>query len=99
MESFRPVKTALIGCGMISEIYLINCCKNYKILEVVGCSDLLPERSAARAREFGIRQMTNEEIFTDPEIELVINTTYPLSHYPVSKAALLAGKMSTAKKC
>lgn len=72
--------------------------QNYKILEVVGCSDLLPERSAARAREFGIRQMTNEGIFTDPEIELVINTTYPLSHYPVSKAALLAGKNVYSEK-
>ena len=98
MTSFRPVKTALIGCGMISEIYLKNCCENYKILEVVGCSDLLPERSAAKARAFGIRQMTNEEIFSDPEIELIINTTYPLSHYPVSKAALLAGKNVYSEK-
>ena len=36
--------------------------------------------------------MTNEEILNDPEIQIVVNTTYPTSHYEVNKAALLAGK-------
>jgi predicted dehydrogenase len=36
--------------------------------------------------------MTNEEILNDPEIQIVVNTTYPMSHYEVNKAALLAGK-------
>lgn len=86
------MKTALIGCGVISGIYLENCCKRFNILEVVGCSDIKPERSAARAEEFGICRMTNQEIYDDPEIELVINTTYQASHYSVAKDALLAGK-------
>lgn len=92
MNTFKPVKTALIGSGMISGIYLENCCKNLKILDLCGCSDLIPERSAKRAEEYGIRQMTNEEILSDPSIELVINTTYPTAHYEVAKAALEAGK-------
>lgn len=92
MKRFRPMKTALIGCGMISHVYLENCCKRFNILEVVGCSDIKPERSAARAEEFGIRQMTNEEIYNDSEIELIINTTYQASHYIVAKEALMAGK-------
>ena len=92
MKKFNPMKTALIGCGVISGIYLENCCKRFNILEVVGCSDIKPERSAARAEEFGICQMTNQEIYDDPEIELVINTTYQASHYSVAKDALLAGK-------
>lgn len=92
MEKFKPVKTALIGSGMISGIYLENGTKNLKILDVCGCSDLIPERSAKRAEEFGIRQMTNEEILSDPSIELIINTTYPTAHYDVAKAALEAGK-------
>ena len=59
---------------------------------------IIPERSAARAEEFGIRQMTNQEIYEDPEIELVINTTYQLSHYIVAKEALLAGKHVYSEK-
>jgi predicted dehydrogenase len=98
MKPFRRMKTALIGSGMISQTYLENCCKTLNILDVVGCSDLVPERSAARATQFGIRQMTNDEILADPSIELVINTTYPVAHYEVSKAALLAGKHVYSEK-
>ena len=88
----QRIKTALIGAGQISQTYLNNMINRYEVLDVVGCSDLIPERSAKRAEEFGIRQMTNDEILADPEIQLIVNTTYPTSHYEVNKAALLAGK-------
>ena len=89
--SAKKTKVALIGCGMISKTYLTNL-QSYDAVELVGCSDIIEERAAQRAAQFGIRQMTNEEIFADPEIEFVVNTTYPLSHYEVAKAALEAGK-------
>ena len=92
MGTFRRIKAALIGSGAISEKYLTNITKKFHVIDMVGCSDLIPERSAQRAEQFGIRQMTNEEILSDPTIEIVVNTTYPLSHYEVTKAALLAGK-------
>ncbi|MCL2814075.1 MAG: Gfo/Idh/MocA family oxidoreductase [Oscillospiraceae bacterium] len=88
----KPVKVGLIGSGQISGTYLNNMINRFKILEVVGCSDIIPERSKARAAEFNIRDMTNEQILSDPEIQIVVNTTYPTSHYEVNKAALLAGK-------
>ncbi len=92
MIPFKPVKTAIIGCGMISKVYLENCVNRFNVLDVVGCSDIKPERSKEKAEAFGIRQMTNEEIWNDPEIELVINITNHTSHYEVSKRSLLAGK-------
>ena len=92
MGQVKRIKAALIGSGAISKNYLTNIIKNFHIVEIVGCSDIISERSAGRAEEFGIRQMTNEEILNDKEIEIVINTTYPLSHYEVTKAALLTGK-------
>ena len=92
MTPFKPMKTAIIGCGMISGNYLENCINKYKVLDIVGCSDIKPERSKAKAEKYGIRQMTNEEIWNDPEIELVINITNHTSHYEVSKKSLLAGK-------
>jgi len=88
----KPVKVALIGSGAISHTYLNNMINKFEILEVVGCSDIIPERSANRAKEFNIRDMTNEQILNDPEIQIIVNTTYPTSHYEVNKAALLAGK-------
>ena len=84
-------RVALIGCGMISKTYLTNL-KSYDAVELVGCSDIVEERAAQRAEQFGIRKMTNEEILRDRTIEWVVNTTYPLSHYEVARAALEAGK-------
>ncbi len=92
MDAFKPVKTAVIGCGVISKTYLENCTKKFKIIDIVGCSDIISERSAGRAAEYGIRQMTNQEIYDDPEIELVLNLTYHTSHYSVTKESLLSGK-------
>src|SRR5690554_3578352 len=98
MARVAPVKVGLIGSGAISKSYLSSMINNFSILDVVGCSDIIPERSKNRAEEFGIEQLTNEEILNNPEIEIVVNTTYPLSHYEVSKAALLAGKHVHSEK-
>ena len=98
MKPFRPVKTAVIGCGMISDVYLKNMVTQFNVLDVVGCSDLIEERSRAKAEKYGIRQMTNEEILADPQIELVVDLTYPMSHFEVNRAALLAGKHVHSEK-
>ena len=97
MKEFKPVKVAVIGCGMISDIYLTNMTKRYNALEVVGCSDIKPERSKEKAEKYGIKQMTNEEIWADPEIEIVVNLTYHTSHYEVSKKSMEAGKHVAAR--
>lgn len=96
--SLKPLGVGLIGSGMISQTYLDNMCKRFDILDVKGCSDIIPERSAGRAAQYGIKQMTNEEIFADPEIKIVMNTTYPKSHYDVTKQALEAGKHVQCEK-
>jgi predicted dehydrogenase len=92
VPAVKKVKVALIGSGAISWTYLQNMTERFGILDVVGCSDIIPERSAARAKEFGIRQLTNEKIWNDPEIQIVVNTTYPSSHVEVTERSLKAGK-------
>ena len=96
---FKKVKTALIGSGNISFIYL-NTLKNggFKIIDLVGCSDLIPEKSKLRSEQMGIRQMTNDEILGDPEIEIVLNTTQLWNHNAVTKMILEAGKHSYSEK-
>lgn len=98
MPAIKPVKIGLIGSGDISWTYLQNLKETFAITDIVGCSDIVEERSRERAEEFGIRQMTNEEILNDPEIEIVVNTTYPSSHFEVTKAALMAGKHVFSEK-
>jgi len=94
----KKLKVGLIGAGEISETYLNNMINRYKVLEVVGCSDIIPSRSKNRAKQFKIKDMTNEDIYNDPGIDIVVNTTYPTSHYEVNKASLLAGKHVYSEK-
>ncbi len=96
--NYKPVKTAVIGCGMISDIYMTNLKEKFYITELVGCSDIVEEKAKAQAEKYGIKQMTNEEILNDPEIELVLNLTYASAHYEVNKQILEAGKHCYCEK-
>ena len=86
------VKIGIVGCGTISKIYL-QVARTFDILDVAACADILPERAAARAEEFGVpRALSVEELLADPEIEIVVNLTIPRAHGEVGLAALEAGK-------
>ncbi len=90
--TLKPVKTAVIGCGNISSIYLENAA-TWDILDVVACADLDMERAKSQAEKYNVpRAATPTEVFADPEIELIINLTIPAAHSEVGLAALQAGK-------
>ena len=88
----QPVKTAIVGCGGISDSYLSTMINKFKILDVVGGYDRNPAKVQAKAEKYGIKPMTFEEILADPSIEIVVNLTAPTGHYPVIKKLLEAGK-------
>jgi predicted dehydrogenase len=88
----KPVKVGIIGAGMISYTYLENLTNTFGIVELAGISDLIEEKARAKAKQFGIPVLTNEQIYNDPEIEIVVNLTFPTSHHQVSTDALKAGK-------
>jgi predicted dehydrogenase len=98
MQKFKKVKVAVVGCGVISDIYLKNMTSNFNILEVVGCCDIIPERMERRAAQYNIRQMKIEEILDDKGIELVLNITDPVNHHLVSSQVLNAGKNLYSEK-
>jgi len=88
----KAMKTAVIGCGVISEIYLKNMTSQFDNIEVVACCDLDPVKAETRAAQFGIPNRTLEDILADTAIELVIVLTPAPAHYGLIKKALLAGK-------
>ncbi|MDR1047381.1 MAG: Gfo/Idh/MocA family oxidoreductase [Treponema sp.] len=96
--SINKVKTAVVGCGTISDIYLKNMTSAFGILDVVGCCDIIPERMAKRAGQYNIKQMKIGEILNDPDIELVLNITDPVNHHLVSSQVLNAGKHLYSEK-
>jgi predicted dehydrogenase len=88
----KKIKVGVIGCGNISSIYLEQM-KTFDILEVVACADLIMDRARDRAAKYGIpRACTDEELWADPEIQIVLNITNPLAHAEVALGSLQAGK-------
>ena len=87
-----PVKTAVIGCGAISDIYLTNMINKFSTLEVVACCASHRENAEKKAAQYGIRAASTDEILQDPNVELIVVLTPAPSHYDLVKKALLAGK-------
>ena len=94
----KPVKVGIIGAGQISYTYLENLIHTFGITEVAGISDMVEERAKARAKQFGVPFTTTEEIYRNPDIEIVVNLTVPTSHYQISMEALNAGKHVYSEK-
>lgn len=91
-------KVGIIGCGVISDIYIQNS-KKFDNYEVVACADAARTRAAAKAAEYGIAKvLTVEELLKDPEIEVVLNLTNPQAHAEIDIAALRAGKHVYSEK-
>ena len=91
--SVRKVKTAVIGCGMISSIYIRNLSQMFSVIDLAAVCDVRREAAEARAKEFGIaKAMTIDEVAADPEIELAVNLTPAFVHYDVIRRMLEAGK-------
>jgi predicted dehydrogenase len=96
--NLKPVKIAAIGSGRISYTYLNTLTSGFSIIDLVGCSDLVPEKSKARSGLFGIKQLTTEQILSDPEIEIVLNLTEIDNHAKVSRMILESGKHCYSEK-
>ena len=88
----RPVKTAVIGCGAISDIYLTNMINKYAALDVVACCASHRESAEKKAAQYGIRPASTDEILSDSEVELIVVLTPAPRHYELIKKALLSGK-------
>lgn len=95
----KKVKTAGIGCGVISETYIPNLMNMFQIIDLIAVCDMFPAAAKKRAEEFGISQVLSvDEIEASQEIELVINLTSPDAHYEVNKRMLKAGKHVFSEK-
>lgn len=88
----KRIKTAIIGCGAISGIYIENLKNMFSIIDLAGCYDHGEAKCKAVADKHGIRALTLDEILNDGSIELVVNLTQPKAHFEVIRQLLEAGK-------
>lgn len=85
-------KVGLIGCGVISDIYLQTFAK-FDFIEVIACASLDLQESRAKAAQYGIAKACKpDDVINDPNIDAVLNLTNPIAHAPINIAALEAGK-------
>lgn len=92
------VKIGIVGCGVISGIYLKNC-SQFDLIEIAAIADIDLSRAEARATEFGIPKACSvEDLLADPEVEIVLNLTIPEAHAKISIDALEAGKHVYSEK-
>lgn len=94
------VKIGMVGVGAISGIYLENITNTFGELELWAVCDLIKERAEQAQKTYHVPRLydTMEELFADPEIDIVLNLTRPYEHFDVSMGAIRAGKHVYSEK-
>ena len=89
----------VVGCGNISGIYFKNLTTLFGNVRVLACADLDTEKAKKAAEEWKIEKiLTVDDMLSCPEIDLVLNLTTPVAHYPINKRCLEAGKSVYVEK-
>ncbi|MGO6705089.1 Gfo/Idh/MocA family protein, partial [Rhizobium ruizarguesonis] len=87
----KELGVGIIGCGNISTTYF-SLAPLFRGLKVLACADINAQAAEARAKEYGVKAQTIDELLVNDEIDVVVNLTIPDAHFRVSKAILEAGK-------
>ena len=78
MGEQKKMKTAVIGCGMISDIYIRNLSKLFSIIDLVAIANRNVDKAKEKAAFFGIEKaMSIDDVAGDSEIELAVVLTPP----------------------
>ena len=93
------IKMAIIGMGGMSGWHFSNIKNDIKDIEIVAGYDISKEVREKRAKEWGIKVYeTPEELYTDPEIDLVLIATPNDVHKDYSIKCMEAGKNVVCEK-
>ncbi|MFH5773286.1 Gfo/Idh/MocA family protein [Paracoccus sp. NGMCC 1.201697] len=93
----RPLGIGVIGCGVISDIYMKNCAI-FPQIELRAVADMRPEAAAAKGAEYGVPAVTVDELLKREDVDIILNLTIPKAHVEVGLMALEAGKHLYAEK-
>ena len=91
------MNVGVIGCGMISDWYF-KAASRFKQMRIIVCGDLNEKLAKKQGETYSIPVKSCDEIYTDPEVELILNLTPQKAHYAVSKKGLENGKHVYSEK-
>ena len=94
----EKIKTAVVGCGVISRAYLKSISEKFQVLDMAGYCDLDGEKAREAAEAYGGKVMSLEEIIADDSIRLVLNLTTVPAHFKIVKTLLEGGKHVYSEK-
>ncbi|WAJ28714.1 Gfo/Idh/MocA family protein [Antarcticirhabdus aurantiaca] len=84
-------RIGLVGCGVISDIYLRNAAL-FRDIRFTACADMRRDAAEQRATEYGLQALSLDELYASPEVDIVLNLTNPDAHAAVALKALDSGK-------
>jgi predicted dehydrogenase len=91
-------RIGILGCGVISGIYIENAAK-LEGIELAAVADVNPAAARYRADQYGVeRALSPDELFAAPDIDIVINLTPNRLHAQISTQILEAGKHVYSEK-
>ena len=93
----RTLGLGIVGCGNISKTYF-SLSPLFRGIEIKACADIVPAAAQARAKEFGVRAETLDDLLAADDVDIVVNLTVPSAHHAVSRRALDAGKHVYSEK-
>lgn len=93
----KHLNVGIIGCGNISAAYM-ELSHLFKSIKVIACADIDPRAAEARAKQFGLRADSIDDLLAADDVDIVVNLTIPSAHYDVAKAVIEAGKHVYSEK-
>jgi predicted dehydrogenase len=96
----RRVGVGVIGTGWIGEIRA-GVCAEHPLVESLHLAEIDPARLARVAKATGARTATTDyhDLLARPDVDLVfVSTTPETTHYPITRACLLARKHTFLEK-
>ncbi|MGW3646023.1 Gfo/Idh/MocA family protein [Streptomyces sp. NPDC000878] len=88
----------VVGAGVVFDAYAQGLAW-YGDLPVVRVADIDVGRARAKAELYGIAAYgTPEDLYADPDVDVVVNITPPVAHWEVTRDALAAGKHVYSEK-
>lgn len=95
----KEIKIGIIGLGSLAQFH-INAYKHNPAVEIAALCDVNESRARQKAQEFGIKNYYTDynEMLKDGNIDAVSVITWNSTHFPVTIAALNAGKHVLCEK-
>ena len=95
----QKIKTAVIGAGFMGRVHS-EAIRRLGNVEIVAVAAVSKQEAESFGKAIGVERTTDDykEITNDPEIQAVHVCTPNALHYPVSKAAMEAGKAVLCEK-